>query len=1007
MSTLEDVVMKIWAPSTNNGTRDAGHVGSETGIDEWITTNVPDTGGTTSINPTLATKLTNNIIYHGGPQTFLPMECYLIFVGDEWNSNTTWKGWKDAVVAQIKTLFTTSYFDWLCQYTNSNGQGIKRPVLKNGDSPAVVSSYKFPASYNETTDATAALNIAISSGLVPAYSRTKQNVAYLLFGTPDRTPAWSPATGIHKAIAFSDDATLYQSILIEVNTTQTFANWIPSFCHELVEMLADNSPHKGFDNKSGSTIPGTAAGDEICDVCRAGGTGWTTPTGSNFQVAKYYSDIDGACVSPWSNTETFTSCPVNYCWSEKQQLCLGIPGLVTPTPTPIPTVTPTPTPTPTVTPTVTPTPVPSGGVDLENIQMLYMDDVTKASQTFFLHREGPNHARVSGKGTRKLNSDGTVTITPTSSTNPATARIYIGTTNPNFQDITTQLIHGHDWGAMINFADPDGVHRGGWMMDNFDWRDVEFSIYYRIPKINTDDEMTQYLGGNHPSDDTWPENCVSSCYKAQIQTQDCSPRAAIEWDHIGGSTDYAWNDTVPPAWNLKSELGGSMNGKLLGQKWVRYNEIGSDGLLKAVHMELYVDTGSKDLPQPDYTKQNWRLFAEYVHNGHNWPSSPPQTAWKTQCNGSSIIMPAWGASILAIRFDESPWTMYSLSARPIKPIKLTTRADVISPVAPGGVHAAAAVINPNCTGEGRPPITVYDTGGGVVTPTPTPTPTSGGTIGPDGVLQIYDSLVGGNKWYLNMAAPSDPADSKFNISYGTGSHIKSTKHTEGSITYFNSVGAKQTYASGSPDSRSCRFDNYPGGGMFSNNTSYSYKSNPGYLYNPQGIMNKEITIYLRPHGQLKTHESCAFKLNGREPDDIRSAIEIVYATATHPVVIVQYNYEHMPYVDEPNVKNLFTGDKFTDGNWVGVKAILMISDDKTYCYLAMWVDLTPFKTDGTPSNTWKLKAECIAKGCKEYLNIPPKWKCHKDVMRADGFESQDYLLYSNIEITNKNIKTTI
>src|SRR4029077_19109042 len=175
--------------------------------------------------------------------------------------------------------------------------------------------------------------------------------------------------------------------------------------------------------------------------------------------------------------------------------------------------------------------------------------------------------------------------------------------------------------------------------------------YYKITKLSTDDEMTQYLGGNHPSGG-FPDQCVSSCYKAQVQTQDLSPRAAIEWDHFSSPDDYAWNDTVKGSFNLSSELGGTIQGKLLGQKWVRYNEV-EGGVVKKVHMELYLDTSSKDLPRPDLSKQNWRLFAEYVHDGHNWPSGPAHTNYKSACNASSILMPAWGAPILAIRFDSS------------------------------------------------------------------------------------------------------------------------------------------------------------------------------------------------------------------------------------------------------------------------------------------------------------------------------------------------------------------
>jgi hypothetical protein len=298
-----------------------------------------------------------------------------------------------------------------------------------------------------------------------------------------------------------------------------------------------------------------------------------------------------------------------------------------------------------------------------------------------------------------------------------------------------------------------------------------------------------------------------------------------------------------------------------------------------------------------------------------------------------------------------------------------------------------------------------DPGGGGGGPLPPPPPQGG--VGPDGVAQLFPDAPG-THWYLNMSAPVDPHDDHFNISYGSGSHIKSTKHTEAGVTFFNSEGAVQNYASGSPSSRSCRFDNYPGLGQGSSaKFAWNSKPKPDFLYNAQGIRNREMTIFLRPHGQLKTHESCAFKVGGRDNDDVRSAIEIVYPTATHSTVIVNYNFAHFPYVEEKNTKQIFTGDKLTDGKWVGVKCITKVSDDGKTQYLAIYADLTPFKADGSLNNQFKLKAECVTKGVKEYDNVVCSWKCQKDVMRVDGFRNVDYTLYSDREISNAGMKMSL
>lgn len=316
-------------------------------------------------------------------------------------------------------------------------------------------------------------------------------------------------------------------------------------------------------------------------------------------------------------------------------------------------------------------PPPLGGsVDAEGIQMLYADDPTKIAQQFFLKRDGPNSSRVDGKGARKLNADGSVTITPDSGSNPATARIYVGTTNPKFKDQATQEVNGKDWNKMKDLPDPDGQKRGGWMVNDFDFRDVEMTHYYKIPTIKDDDEMTDYVGGNHPSGG-FPGQCVSSCYKAQIQTQDCTTRAAIEWDHYNSPSNYAWWDGKKDAIDLKAALGGTMAGKLIGQKWCRYNEV-VNGQLKAVHMELYVDLESINLPKPDYTKQKWQKLNEWVHDGTNWPSKPADSARESACNAKGITMPAHGGPYAALRFDVNDWTLYSLSVRPIDPTKKLT-----------------------------------------------------------------------------------------------------------------------------------------------------------------------------------------------------------------------------------------------------------------------------------------------------------------------------------------------
>lgn len=155
-------------------------------------------------------------------------------------------------------------------------------------------------------------------------------------------------------------------------------------------------------------------------------------------------------------------------------------------------------------------------------------------------------------------------------------------------------------------------------------------------------------------------------------------------------------------------------------------------------------------------------------------------------------------------------------------------------------------------------------------------------------------------FYIDMVNKSANS-TRFNISYGSGSHIAYDLKA-GNPSYYNSAGAVQHYASGNPDSRSCRFDIYPSGGMYASIGNYSYRNNPGYLYKPNHFHNKEMTIYVRPHDQLRTHESCAFKMQGRDDDSIRSCIEMVWPTATHGEVVVNVeNCEKTQFAVNTNI----------------------------------------------------------------------------------------------------------
>ena len=279
--------------------------------------------------------------------------------------------------------------------------------------------------------------------------------------------------------------------------------------------------------------------------------------------------------------------------------------------------------------------------------------------------------------------------------------------------------------------------------------------------------------------------------------------------------------------------------------------------------------------------------------------------------------------------------------------------------------------------------------------------TTGTNIGPDGVLQIFPTIHQGAEVYLK----DDPPKDKFNVSYGTNSHIPYEKKTEGELTYFNSTGHAITYGSGQTPGRSLRLDMYPDGGIWSNDTDFSWNDNPGYLYTEKGIDNGEYTIYIRPHGDLGTHQAAAWKLGGRDEDDIRSLFEICGADQEHNEPFSHWNYEHFPYVKCPTT--VFKPySKLQEDKWYALKAVRIVDSSKKFCDFYLFEDPDPIDENGKPRNQWRLIAHAHDKGTDDYSDddgnpVPCTWKSHKDLFRTDGYENWDFALMSirNIDPT--------
>jgi hypothetical protein len=190
---------------------------------------------------------------------------------------------------------------------------------------------------------------------------------------------------------------------------------------------------------------------------------------------------------------------------------------------------------------------------------------------------------------------------------------------------------------------------------------------------------------------------------------------------------------------------------------------------------------------------------------------------------------------------------------------------------------------------------------------------------------------------------------------------------------------------------------YADDGIWANKTPYSWKSNPGYLYTPKGIDNGEYTVLIRPHGQLHTHESAAWKLAGRDDDSIRSVFEINGADGEHSQPRANWNYAHFPYVHAP-VQVAPSFGKLTADKWYGLKAVRIVDPSKKFTDYYLFDDPDPVDSNGNLKNNWRLIAHAHDAGTSEYGNIPSTWKSQRDTFRTDGFQSWDFAKMSVREI---------
>lgn len=292
---------------------------------------------------------------------------------------------------------------------------------------------------------------------------------------------------------------------------------------------------------------------------------------------------------------------------------------------------------------------------------------------------------------------------------------------------------------------------------------------------------------------------------------------------------------------------------------------------------------------------------------------------------------------------------------------------------------------------------------------PQPEPSDGG-ISLDGVKQMFPENKNAKckPFFLNLDNP-DENNQVFATTYGSDIVKFDKPVNEGNgLKYVVSQGHKQTYASGAPPGKSCRFHHTPDGGMFGVG-KHSWKDSPPpeYLYSEKCYYNFEMTVIAQVGKPLGTHQSFAFKVRSRpdKPDDsLRSTVEFCMPNDQKADAYFNFNYDHKTYAKVSGVKQYLKEGKIEPNKWIGVKLVSIVADDKKSTWFALYVDTDPIGTDGKPKNNWKMKAEYTTKGIPEYKNIPPTWGGMTNYLRVDGYDNVKLARFSIMEIEKGPIK---
>lgn len=258
----------------------------------------------------------------------------------------------------------------------------------------------------------------------------------------------------------------------------------------------------------------------------------------------------------------------------------------------------------------------------------------------------------------------------------------------------------------------------------------------------------------------------------------------------------------------------------------------------------------------------------------------------------------------------------------------------------------------------------------------------------DGVAMLFPSAPGAS---FRLGSQDPNASDRFSIEQNT----KATAANEGAL-HFWTVGAHPLTYAGGGTGTTVRLHIQASGGP----QQFTWKTQRGYLANPNDVRNQEFTAYVRVHVTDPNRATVVMKIRGGAHSatngDLASCVMLDYkptaAQFGKELIHPQYDYVQLtPRFDAG----------LADNRWVGLKMVSYAPPgDSTRVVNRLYLDIDPFDGNGKPRNAWRLFSEytdVAGVSTGQYATLVD-WGGWLTTVRSDGISRLDFLLVGVREI---------